>query len=39
VKAEYLHADLGSMSCDACFAGQRVKWKTNIARAGSNYRF
>jgi outer membrane immunogenic protein len=39
VKAEYLYADLGSMTCDACFAGQTVKWKTSIARAGLNYRF
>lgn len=41
VKAEYLYADLGKMSCSAanCGAATDVSLKSNIARAGINYRF
>jgi outer membrane immunogenic protein len=40
-KAEYLYADLGNGSCDASVCGVEVdyKIKTNIVRAGVNYRF
>lgn len=37
VKLEYLYADLGKFSCDIC--GTDVSYKTNIVRAGVNYRF
>ncbi|HEY2758721.1 MAG TPA: outer membrane protein [Pseudolabrys sp.] len=36
-KVEYLYADLGKDSCDAC--GGDVDLKTNVVRAGLNYRF
>jgi outer membrane immunogenic protein len=41
VKAEYLYVDLGSFDCGiACGAAtDNVSFKTNIARAGVNYRF
>jgi outer membrane immunogenic protein len=41
VKGEYLYADLGNGSCDATVCGVEVdyKIKTNIVRAGVNYRF
>lgn len=41
-KAEYLYADLGSFDCGAaCTATppQNVNFRTNIVRAGLNYRF
>jgi outer membrane immunogenic protein len=40
-KIEYLYADLGTASCNiaACGAGVDVSFKTNIVRAGINYRF
>jgi outer membrane immunogenic protein len=40
-KAEYLYADLGNGTCDASVCGVSVdyKIKTNIVRAGVNYRF
>jgi outer membrane immunogenic protein len=40
-KAEYLYADLGNGTCDAsiCGVGVDYKIKTNIVRAGVNYRF
>jgi len=40
-KLEYLYADLGTASCSAanCVADFDVKFKTNIVRAGLNYRF
>ncbi|MGC1465757.1 MAG: outer membrane protein [Pseudolabrys sp.] len=40
-KIEYLYADLGTSSCDAttCGVATDVKFKTNIVRAGVNYRF
>ena len=37
VKVEYLYADLGSFNCTVC--GGDVEFKTNIVRAGLNYRF
>jgi outer membrane immunogenic protein len=37
VKLEYLYADLGSFTCTVC--GGDVSFKTNIVRAGLNYRF
>jgi outer membrane immunogenic protein len=36
-KVEYLYADLGKNSCAAC--GGDVDFKTNVVRAGLNYRF
>ncbi|MBV9558690.1 MAG: porin family protein [Pseudolabrys sp.] len=44
VKAEYLYADLGSFDCGASCGGpgvttDNVSFKTNIIRAGLNYRF
>jgi outer membrane immunogenic protein len=41
IKAEYLYADLGKLSCDAaCGASpDDVTYKTQIVRAGVNYRF
>jgi outer membrane immunogenic protein len=42
VKAEYLYADLGSFNCGvACTAAatDNVSFRTNILRAGLNYRF
>ncbi|MCF8478774.1 MAG: porin family protein [Pseudolabrys sp.] len=40
-KLEYLYADLGTANCSAatCFTAAEVKFKTNIVRAGLNYRF
>jgi outer membrane immunogenic protein len=41
-KIEYLYVDLGKMSCDAVSCGGAVtdvSFKTNIVRAGVNYRF
>jgi outer membrane immunogenic protein len=42
VKLEYLYADLGKFDCSTCSAGpgtDNVTFKTNIVRAGVNYRF
>jgi outer membrane immunogenic protein len=43
VKAEYLYADLGKTDCDVTSCGgavtSTVKFRTNIVRAGVNYRF
>jgi outer membrane immunogenic protein len=41
VKAEYLYVDLGKASCSAATCGvpSDVKFKSNILRAGLNYRF
>jgi outer membrane immunogenic protein len=41
VKAEYLYADLGKLSCSAASCGvpTDVKFNENIVRAGVNYRF
>jgi len=41
VKAEYLYADLGKFDCGAACGGAdtTVSFKTNIIRAGLNYRF
>lgn len=42
VKAEYLYADLGKATCDSTCSGGvpfDVTFKTNIVRAGVNYRF
>jgi outer membrane immunogenic protein len=40
VKVEYLYADLGKFDCAACGASpDNVSFKTNIVRAGVNYRF
>lgn len=42
VKGEYLYADLGSMDCTGCNAAgapDKITFKTNIVRAGINYRF
>lgn len=41
-KAEYLYVDLGSFNCGlscGAFAPDNVSFKTNIVRAGLNYRF
>jgi outer membrane immunogenic protein len=42
LKVEYLYADLGKFTCDTCSAVPPpgdVNFKTNIVRAGINYRF
>jgi len=41
VKAEYLYADLGSVSCSSatCGPSSTIKMPLNIARLGVNYRF
>ena len=41
VKAEYLYVDLGTTGCTTptCIPNISVKYKTNILRAGLNYRF
>ena len=42
IKAEYLYADLGKMDCGSACGGvgtDNVTYKTNIVRAGVNYRF
>jgi outer membrane immunogenic protein len=41
VKAEYLYVDLGSFDCGIACSGasDNVSFKTNIVRAGVNYRF
>ena len=40
-KVEYLYADLGNATCEAatCGVDTEVSYKTNIVRAGINYRF
>ncbi|MBI1204503.1 MAG: outer membrane beta-barrel protein [Rhodopseudomonas sp.] len=40
-KVEYLYADLGNANCSAaaCTTSTDVSYKTNIVRAGLNYRF
>ena len=40
-KLDYLYADLGKANCSAatCTIATEVKFKTNIVRAGLNYRF
>lgn len=40
-KVEYLYADLGDFTCNTCTATPpaNVEYKTNIVRAGLNYRF
>ena len=40
-KLEYLYTDLGNVTCEAsaCGVNTTVSFKTNIARAGVNYRF
>jgi outer membrane immunogenic protein len=42
VKAEYLYVDLGKFDCDVCAGpgfSDNVTFKSNIVRAGVNYRF
>jgi outer membrane immunogenic protein len=40
VKAEYLYVDLGSLDCPSCTpVGETVNFKSNVVRAGVNYRF
>jgi outer membrane immunogenic protein len=40
-KVEYLYADLGTATCSAatCGVDTDIKFKTNVVRAGINYRF
>ena len=38
-KVEYLYVDLGSFNCGAGLVNDNVSFKTNILRAGVNYRF
>ena len=40
-KLEYLYVDLGKTACGSasCVGGVDVTFKTNIVRAGLNYRF
>jgi outer membrane immunogenic protein len=38
-KLEYLYADLGHVDCGACLPAASASFKTNIVRAGLNYRF
>jgi outer membrane immunogenic protein len=38
-KVEYLYADLGHVDCSACLSATSASFKTNIVRAGLNYRF
>ena len=38
-KVEYLYTDLGKGSCDVCTGGADVNFRSNIVRAGINYRF
>ncbi|AXK80070.1 porin family protein [Pseudolabrys taiwanensis] len=40
-KLEYLYADLGKITCgaDVCGVDTNVSYKTNLVRAGVNYRF
>lgn len=38
-KVEYLYADLGHVNCSVCLPATNVNFRTNIVRAGLNYRF
>lgn len=38
-KVEYLYVDLGDVTCSTCTAATAINFKTNLVRAGLNWRF